>query len=152
MSGFLSPYRVLDLSDHRGILAARMMADLGADVIHVEPPEGSQARRTGRRDSDGTSFLWKAYAAGRRSVVMDFNKAYDRLAFLQLVKSADFLFESSSTGELEKQDLGVSTLSATNPRLIHTPITPFGTTGPKADYHDTCSETSAKLAPTPSFP
>ena len=93
MPGFLSQYRVLDLSDHRGILAARMMADLGADVIHVEPPEGSHARRVGRLDSDGTSFLWKAYAAGRRSVVMDFNKAHDRAAFLQLVKTADFLFE-----------------------------------------------------------
>jgi crotonobetainyl-CoA:carnitine CoA-transferase CaiB-like acyl-CoA transferase len=137
MRAFLSPYRVLDLSDHRGLLAARMMADLGADVIHVEPPEGSRARRVGRLDKDGTSFLWKAYAAGRRSVVMDFDHARDRAAFLQLVKTADFLFESSPLGELEKHGLGVSALATTNPRLIHTSITPFGRTGPKARYQDT---------------
>jgi crotonobetainyl-CoA:carnitine CoA-transferase CaiB-like acyl-CoA transferase len=133
---FLSPYRVLDLSDHRGILAARMLADLGADVIHVEPPAGSYARRVGRLDRDGTSFLWKAYAAGRRSVVLDFDHARDRAAFLQLVKTADFLFESSPLGELERNGLGVSALASVNPRLIHTSITPFGGTGPKAHYQD----------------
>ncbi len=137
MSAFLSSYRVLDISDHRGILAARMMADLGADVIHVEPPGGSPARRIGRLDSDGTSFLWKTYAAGRRSVVMDIADKQDRAAFINLVKTAHFLFDSMPVGQLEQYNLDFSTLSRENPQLVQTSITPFGSTGPKAHYQDT---------------
>ncbi len=68
-TGFLSPYRVLDLSDHRGLIAGRMFAQLGADVVQVEPPEGVDARRIGPFAPDGRSMTWAAHGAGKRSLV-----------------------------------------------------------------------------------
>jgi crotonobetainyl-CoA:carnitine CoA-transferase CaiB-like acyl-CoA transferase len=72
-TGMLSPYRVLDLTDERGILCGKILADLGADVVQVEPPGGSRARRQGPFYHDEVhpdrSLFWWAYAAnsGRRS-------------------------------------------------------------------------------------
>ena len=71
----LRGYRVLDFTDERGLLAGQILADLGADVIHIEPPGGSRARRRGpfvddREDPEG-SLLWWAYARNQRSIVLD---------------------------------------------------------------------------------
>ena len=71
---FLDCYRVLDLTDERGLLAGRILSDLGADVVAVEPPGGSTARGCGPfREADGEprSLLWDAYAAGKRGVTAD---------------------------------------------------------------------------------
>ena len=71
----LAPYRVLDLTDERGILAGKILADLGADVIQIEPPGGSPARNIGPFHGDDPlpekSLFWWAYAANKRSITLD---------------------------------------------------------------------------------
>ena len=75
----LSPYRVLDLTDERGLLCGKILADLGADVIQVEPPGGNAARRLGPFFKDDVrpenSLFWWAYAANKRSVTLDIETA-----------------------------------------------------------------------------
>ncbi len=132
MSGFLAPYRVLDLTDERGLLAGQMLAKLGADVIQVEPPEGSSARRVGPFADDApagdNSLFWSAYAAGKRGIRLDLASEAGRAKLAELAMTADFLFESGA------QPLDLAALRAANPRLITVSITAFGSTGPKAGY------------------
>jgi crotonobetainyl-CoA:carnitine CoA-transferase CaiB-like acyl-CoA transferase len=134
----LSPYRVLDLCDERGLLCGQILADLGADVIAVEPREGSRARRAGpfQKDVAGPerSLQWQAHARNRRGVALDLDDASDRRAFLALVDGADFLLESDAPGALAARGLGYDDLAARNPGLVYVSISPFGQDGPKADW------------------
>lgn len=139
--GMLSPYRVLDLTDERGVLCGKILADLGADVIQVEPPHGSPARRIGpfyrdEVDPEGSLFWW-AYAANKRSITLDVTTADGRTLLERLVKTADFLIESGAPGELGALGLGWEALAAINPALIMVSITPFGQDGPYAAYKAT---------------
>jgi crotonobetainyl-CoA:carnitine CoA-transferase CaiB-like acyl-CoA transferase len=136
MSGWLSSYRVLDLTDERGLLAGQIFAKLGADVIQIEPPGGSSARHKAPLDDRGRSYYWSAYAAGKRSITLDLEQDQDRDRLLQLVDSADFLFESAAPGKMAELGLDYATLSRRNPKLIHVSITPFGADGPKRGYAD----------------
>lgn len=131
-AGFLSPYRVLDLTDHRGLLAGRIFAQLGADVVQVEPPSGSNGRRLGPFAPDGRSLHWAAYAAGKRSVALDPRNADDAETLRALVAQADFVLESRAPGEPAR--LSPEEIAEINPRAIHALITPFGEDGPKADW------------------
>ena len=131
---FLSEYRVIDLTDERGLMAGHILAKLGADVIQVEPIGGSSARRAPPLAPDGTSFFWSAYAAGKRSVMLDYRSKPGREALLELVRQADFLFESADPGDLDAMGLSRAVLQGANPRLIHVSITAFGSTGPKASW------------------
>jgi hypothetical protein len=134
--GFLSPYRVLDLSNHRGLLAGNMLAKLGADVIQVEPPQGSPARGAGPFASDAggvqRSLYWAAYAAGKRGITCNPHHPAGLLLLHRLVAQADFLIDSEDSGSAVRRLLDYATLSAINPRLIHVSITAFGSDGPKA--------------------
>ena len=126
----LSPYRVLDLSDQRGELAAMILGDLGADVIRVEPPEGSDARRSGphikgAEDSE-SSLQFFAYNRNKRSIVIDLNQPSGRDEFLRLVATADFVIESSPGGLLQRAGIDFETLCASQPRIVHLQITPYG--------------------------
>ena len=136
--GMLGPYRVLDLSDERGILCGKILADLGADVIQVEPPEGSPARRIGPfyRDEPGpdSSLFWWSYAANKRSITLNLHTADGRALLKRLLPTADFLVESAPPGELAALGLGYAELREINPALIVVSITPFGQSGPYADY------------------
>ena len=129
----LSPYRVLDLTDLDGGLCGQVLADLGAEVIQVEPPAGAAARtvapHTVSDDPSLSSLFWRGYARGKRSVVLDFEN--DGATFEQLVRKADVLIESSG---LHKSNFDYRTLSAINPALIYVSITPYGLDGPKADW------------------
>ena len=132
--GALAPYRVLDLVGPLGALAGKMLADLGADVVRVEPPEGSALRRLppfadGVADPE-RALAWWAYAAGTRSVVLDLEDADGRARFLDLARAADFLLEALPPGTLERLGLGWSALQRVNPRLVLTSISPFGQSGP----------------------
>ncbi len=134
----LSPYRVLDLSDERGIFCSFVLGELGADVVCVEPPAGSQARRQGPfagdvRDPECSLFWW-AYSRNKRSVVLEPESMDDRDALLRLVASADVLVESRKPGEMEKLGLGFEELSRLNPALVYVSVTPFGQSGPKAGW------------------
>jgi crotonobetainyl-CoA:carnitine CoA-transferase CaiB-like acyl-CoA transferase len=134
----LSPYRVLDLSDDRGIFCGFVLGELGADVVCVEPPGGSRARRQGPFAGDvrepERSLFWWAYARNRRGVVLDPEAQGDRDALLRLIESADVLVESRKPGEMEKLGLGFEELAQSNPALVYVSVTPFGQTGPKAGW------------------
>src|SRR5712691_9659195 len=101
----LSNYRVLDLTDERGLLAGAILADLGADVIQVEPPEGSSARRVGPFADDGESLYWTAYAANKRGVTCDLDGREGRELALALCAGADFVFESETPGTMARRGL-----------------------------------------------
>ena len=137
----LAPYRVLDLSDERGLFCSRILAELGADVVHVEPPGGSPARHRGTHAGDGgdpdRSITWWAMARDTRSVALDLDDPAARRSFERLVSGADILIESADPGHWEQRGLGYDSLSAHNPRLVWVSITPFGPDGPKASYAST---------------
>ncbi len=129
----LAPYRVIDLTDSRADLATFVMAGLGADVIKIESPSGATTRNPTL--SDGTADLqFQAYNRGKRSVVLDLESADGRTAFLQLVKTADFVFENASPGSLAARGIGFDALRAVRPDIVHVSITPFGQTGPYAHH------------------
>jgi crotonobetainyl-CoA:carnitine CoA-transferase CaiB-like acyl-CoA transferase len=134
----LSPYRVLDLTDEGGILCGKILADLGADVIQVEPPGGSSARRIGPFYHDEAhlerSLYWWAYAANKRGITLNLGTADGRALLARLVPSAHFLIESFAPGYMASLGLGYEALAAINPALIVVSITPFGQDGPYASY------------------
>ncbi|WP_342244573.1 CoA transferase [Pseudomonas sp. OTU5201] len=138
MPGFLVPYRVLDLSDERGLLAGAMLARLGAEVVQLEPLKGSSARRVGPFDPGVTapdnSFFWSAYAAGKQGLACDLASEEGRALVRRLLSKADFLIDSADPGVMSTLGLGVEQVRAINPALIHVSITAFGSEGPKAGY------------------
>jgi crotonobetainyl-CoA:carnitine CoA-transferase CaiB-like acyl-CoA transferase len=137
-AGLLSPYRVLDLTDERGILCSKILADLGADVIQIEPPAGSSARRVGPFYQDEAhpdrSLFWWSYATNKRSITLNPSSRDGRALLKRLVPSAHFLIESFPPGQMEHLGLGYDTLAAINPGLIVVSVTPFGQDGPYAHY------------------
>ncbi len=133
-SGFLSPYRVLDLSDGRGLLAGRMLGQLGADVVQVEPPGGSPARTWGPFTNDpapDNSLYWSAYASAKRGLSCDVETPAGRELILRLAAAADFLIESETP---TARGLAYADLAKVNPQLIHVSITPFGSVGHKSQW------------------
>jgi crotonobetainyl-CoA:carnitine CoA-transferase CaiB-like acyl-CoA transferase len=136
----LSPYRVLDLSNERGLLCGQILSDLGADVIKVEPPGGSSARKIGPFFQDqpdpSRSLYWWSYNRNKRSITLEIEHREGRDILLRLAKDAHFLIESDNPGKLASIGLGYKDLAAINPALIEVSITPFGQDGPKASYAD----------------
>jgi crotonobetainyl-CoA:carnitine CoA-transferase CaiB-like acyl-CoA transferase len=141
MTGFLGGYRVLDLTDERGLLAGRILADLGADVVQVEASGGSTARRRAPRHRDRVtgreldgSYLWDAYAANKRGVAADLGAPDGQALVRSLAAAADVLVESEGPGVQAARSLDYGDLRTVNPRLVYVSVTAFGRTGPKADY------------------
>jgi len=103
-AGMLSPYRVLDLADEKGIICGKILGDLGADVIKIEKPGGDSARRLGPFYHDEPepekSLFWFAYNSNKRGVTLDIEKNDRKAIFKQLVKKADFVIESFPVGYL----------------------------------------------------
>ncbi|MCC7364872.1 MAG: CoA transferase [Dehalococcoidia bacterium] len=134
----LSGVRVLDLANEWGILAGNVLADLGADVVAVEPPAGSTARRLGPfRDDSGRaedSLFWLAYARNKRGISLAIDTPDGLELLLRLVRDADVLIESFAPGWLAGIGLGYDVLAAANPRLIQVSVSPFGQDGPKANW------------------
>jgi len=124
----LSPYRVLDLTDERGHLAGQILAELGADVIAVEPHGGHRSRRlapfAGSRWDPGASLTHAAYNRGKRSVVIGEPTQLERLA-----GTADILLDCGAFAALD-----LARLRALYPALITVSITAFGQTGPKSSW------------------
>ncbi len=136
--GPLTPYRVLDLTDSCGQLGAKLLADLGADCVRVEPPGGSVARREGPFYHDEVrpdrSLSWFFFNANKRGVTLNIESADGRALLRRLVASADAMFESYPPGYLDGLGLGYDALAEVNPRLVMVSITPFGSTGPYAGF------------------
>ena len=126
--------RVLDLTDDKGLLAGKLLADMGADVILIEPPGGNPARHLGPfykdQPSSETSLSWFAYHTNKRSIVLDLQQSDGQALFRRLVQAADVVLESFPVGTLAALGLDYHALRALNPRLIMASITPFGQTGP----------------------
>ncbi len=131
----LSPYRVVDCTDERGQLAGFMLAQLGADVLLVEPPGGSSARWcppfAGDRAGSDTSLWHWAYNRGKRSVVADLTTAAGRSRLDDLVADADVLLWAGRPNEMP---FTYDDLAAVNPGLVIVVLTPFGLDGPKANW------------------
>ncbi len=136
--GMLSPYRVLDLTDEKGLLCAKILGDLGADVIKVERPGGDAARSIGPFYHDEPdpekSLLWFALNTSKRGITLDITTADGQEIFKRLVKTADFVIESFAPGYMDKLGLGHSALQKIKPGIITVSITGFGQTGPYRDY------------------
>src|SRR5262245_12317036 len=134
----LTPYRVRDLTNNGAVICGQILADLGADVIAVEPPGGSPARRIGpfrgdQRDPEESLFWW-SYSRDKRSVVLHLETDEGRARFRRLGQTADFVIESVPSRYLARLGIGRPTLSALTPRLVLVSITPFGQQGPKAEW------------------
>jgi len=126
----LGRYRVLELPGAESALCGRSFADLGADVIKIEPPEGDPGRRLPPFDRRGGSLYWTAYAAGKRSVVIDLDTGAGKAALLGLVRVADVLLEALPAGAPDRLGLGHNALRHENPALVVTSFSPFGRGGP----------------------
>jgi len=138
VEGMLSPYRVLDLSDEKGLLCGKLLGDLGADVIKVEKPGGDAAREIGPFYHDEIdrekSLFWFAFNTSKRGITLDIEKAEGREILKRLVKGVDFVIESFPPGYLDRLGLGYADLEKVNPGVIMVSITPFGQSGPYRDY------------------
>jgi len=134
----LNEYRALDLTDERGFLCGKILADLGADVIKVERPGGDPSRNLGPFYHDESvpekSLLWWAYNTSKRGLTLDIATRDGREIFLNLVKKVDFVIESSPPGYMAKLGLGYEDLSKVNPGIILVSISGFGQDGPYAQY------------------
>ncbi|MFC1909139.1 CaiB/BaiF CoA transferase family protein [Chloroflexota bacterium] len=134
----LSGFRVLDLTDEKGLLCGRMLGDLGADVIKIEKPGGDPARNIGPFYHDipdpEKSLHWFAYNANKRGITLNIETTDGQSIFKRLVETADFVIESFSPGYMERLGLDYPSLSKLNQRIVVTSITPFGQTGPYRDY------------------
>lgn len=138
----LAGLKVLELARVlAGPFAGQILADLGADVIKVESPEGDGTRLWGppwveRVDASGAIHREAAYYhacnRGKRSIIADFSKADDLARIKALVAEADVVIENFKTGSLVKFGLDYASLSAANPALVYCSITGFGQTGPRA--------------------
>ena len=136
--GALDDIRVLDLTGQIGQYATKLLADLGADVIRIEPPAGSPARLSppfylDDPNRDRSLDFWY-FNTNKRSVTLNLGSADGQALFRALLAKADVLVESFPLAETEAVLPAADDLRALNPRLIHCSITGFGTWGPHAEY------------------
>lgn len=135
---FLPPYRVLDLTDEKGVFGAKILADLGADVVNVEPPLGDKGRAKGPFFHDEVhpekSLYFLFYNTNKRSITLNLEHKDGQALFRLLAKTADVVVESFPVGYLQSLGLDYETLREINPRLVMASITPFGQTGPWSNY------------------
>jgi formyl-CoA transferase len=133
-SGALDGIRVLELGSLiAGPFAARLMGDLGADVIKIEAPGSPDPLRGwGQAERDGHRFLWTVYARNKRAITLDLRSERGRELFLELVDKSDIIVENFRPGTLEKLDLGYDVLRERNRGIILVRVSGYGQTGPDA--------------------
>ncbi len=172
----LAGLRILDLTDLKGAMCAKLFGDMGADVIKIEPPEGDATRRIGpflddkphrrgnvpstRHETLDTSplsersLLFWFYNTSKRGITLDLNQPAGQELARQLAAKADVLVESAAPGTLARLGLGYDELKQLNPNLVLTSITPFGQTGPYRAYRssDMVAEALGGMIWTNGFP
>lgn len=127
----LSGIRVLDLSQYLpGPYCAQMLADLGAEVVKVEPPAGDPLRRFDPPDADGLAACYKLLNAGKRVILLDLKAAADQETLSRLLQKADVLVESFRPGTLDRLGFPRHRLQALRPDLVHVAISGWGQSGP----------------------
>ncbi len=138
----LDGLRILDLSEEPGFLAGKILADLGADVVKLEPPGGDRFGRRGpflgETPDPERSLRWLALNTSKRGITLALATPRGRELFKSLAARADVVLETATPGAMEALGLGWEMLRAAHPRLIWCGLTPFGRTGPYAGFraHD----------------
>jgi crotonobetainyl-CoA:carnitine CoA-transferase CaiB-like acyl-CoA transferase len=136
--GPLEGIRVLDASGESGALAGKILGDLGADVVHVEPPGGDLRARRGPYLGDAPdperSLAWLALHTSQRGITLDAGQAAGRELWTRLVERADVVLETARPGTLDAAGTGYAAGRAANPALVWCSITPFGSSGPRAAW------------------
>jgi crotonobetainyl-CoA:carnitine CoA-transferase CaiB-like acyl-CoA transferase len=126
----LSGIRVIELANFiAGPFCGTMLADMGADVIKVEPPKGDMARAMPPQ-IDGESPSFAALNRNKRSLVLDLKRPQARDILLRLAGTSDVFLEAYRPGALEKLGLGAQQVRPVNPRIVYTSVSGFGQTGP----------------------
>ena len=137
----LFPYRVLDLSNQWGLFCGKILSDMGADVIKVEPPGGDPTRKTGpyfkNSGKPEESLFWFAFNTNKKSITLNIETEEGQNIIKEMVKNTDFIIESFQPGYMAKLGLSYEELSKINPGLIMVSVSAFGQTGPFADYKAT---------------
>lgn len=134
----LAGLKVVELADESGAYCGKLLADMGADVVKVEVPEGDATRQLRpffREEPHPDHSLFFLYMnTNKRGVTLDLEQPEGAKLFAALAAAADIVVETRRPGELERLGLGYDALRAANPRLIVTSITGFGQTGPHRDF------------------
>jgi len=135
----LEGLRVVEFTDELGSYCGRLLADLGAEVIKVEPAEGGLERHTppfiqGFDTNVDTSLAFWVHNTSKKSVVLDLESDEGRAAARRLALTADVIIEDNQPGWMADRGLGYADLHAAKPSLVYTSITGFGQTGPHAGY------------------
>jgi len=137
-SGPLSGLRVLDLTGRRGGYCGMLLANLGAEVVLIEPPAGDPMRREGPFKNDSVhpdgSLSFAGYHTNKKGIVLDLQTAQGQTTCRTLVANADVLIEDRPVGYLDRIGMGYPALQTVNPALVMTSITGFGLTGPYRDF------------------
>jgi crotonobetainyl-CoA:carnitine CoA-transferase CaiB-like acyl-CoA transferase len=138
LPGPLSGLRVLELADEKGQFCGKLMGDLGADVIKIEPPGGQNTRWVGPFLDDvphrERSLSFWHYNTSKRGITLNLETGAGAAFFQRLAAKCDVILETMPPGHLASLGLGYERLSALNPKLIMCSLTPFGQTGPWRDY------------------
>lgn len=135
-----TPLHGLEVVELARILAGpwigQTLADLGAEVLKIESPDGDDTRKWGppfiEREGDKTAAYFHAANRGKDSIALDFGDADDRAKLLDLIRDADVLIENFKVGGLKKFGLDYDSVKEINPRLIYASVTGFGQDGPYA--------------------
>lgn len=134
----LDGVRVVEFADEAGAYCGRLLGDLGAEVIKVEPPAGGLERHTPPffhgQESPDTSLTFWVHNTSKKSVVLDLDSDDDQAAAKRIAATADIVIEDRPVGYLAQRGLGYEALSAENPALVFCSITGFGQTGPHAAF------------------
>lgn len=139
LRSFLEGVRVVDLSRHLpGPLATLLFADMGAEIVKIEPPEGDEMRGVGALGATGSSLSFDALNANKTSRRIDLKSGAGKEELLQLTDSADIVVESFRPGVLERLGVGFRVMRQRNPRLICCAMSGFGQSGAMAQVpaHD----------------
>ena len=150
MPGALEGLKVIDLSRVLGgPYCAQMLADHGADVVKIEPPQGDETRLWGPPfDAEGISAYFAGINRNKRTMALDLSKPAGRDVLLKLLEDADVLIENFKTGTMEKWGMGYAdTLAGKFPRLVHARVSGFGADGPLGGFpgYDAMIQASAGL-------
>ena len=137
-AGAFGGLRVLELADEKGQWCGKQMADMGADVIKIEPLGGEAARSVGPfyqdiPNKERSLYFWH-YNTSKRGITLDLKTEDGRRLFRQMAEKADVILETFSPGYMASLGLGYDALKESNPGLIMCSLTPFGQTGPWKDF------------------
>ncbi len=137
--GIYEGVRVLEISDEKGMYCGKLLAEVGMEVIKIEPPGGDEMRLSppfadGKEDKE-RSIFWLYHNTGKKSVVLDLEKEEGQNLFRSLAKTADVVIETLPPGKMDEYGISYEELKKENPKLIMCSLTAFGQDGPYAKWN-----------------